>query len=418
MERKRSIRRRPKPPFERLKDHCRAFTAFMFSNVGITFLVVLYIIGGSFMFIAIEKPYDQSRRETSKLVRNETILKLWEILFENDNMFNYASFNETVEKILLDYQNTYTERQRKGVTEDVSGKNENSTQWTFSGGFLYCLTVITTIGYGNITPSTELGKIATIFYAIIGMPLFLLYLSNIGDILAKSFKWIYAKCCLCRVCPNIARRRLAREKHKEKLRQNGDFPSESGGTDSGSISSYENDSEIEMEIMKNPQDITVPIPICVAIMIGYILLGAFIFDAWEGWGLLDSSYFCFISLSSIGLGDFSPAMALKIEPKEGQDEKDVGIRNVDLSFIFCSVYLLLGMALIAMCFNLMQEQVMHKLAVLKACSKQCFKCKRQTKKVEEQVQAQPEAKLQEKEKSVSAKTSTSFFPTASSHSHE
>jgi hypothetical protein len=40
----------------------------------------------------------------------------------------------------------------------------------------------------------------TIMYAIIGMPLFLLYLSNIGDILAKSFKWTYAKCCLCQGC--------------------------------------------------------------------------------------------------------------------------------------------------------------------------------------------------------------------------
>lgn len=39
------------------------------------------------------------------------------------------------------------------------------------------------IGYGNIAPATELGKIATIFYAIIGMPLFLLYLSNIGNLL-------------------------------------------------------------------------------------------------------------------------------------------------------------------------------------------------------------------------------------------
>lgn len=38
----------------------------------------------------------------------------------------------------------------------------------------------------------------TIAYAIIGMPLFLLYLSNIGDILARSFKWTYARCCLCK----------------------------------------------------------------------------------------------------------------------------------------------------------------------------------------------------------------------------
>jgi len=51
-----------------------------------------------------------------------------------------------------------------------------------------------------VAPKTEWGKVATIFYAIIGMPLFLLYLSNIGDILAKSFKWSYAKCCLCKGC--------------------------------------------------------------------------------------------------------------------------------------------------------------------------------------------------------------------------
>jgi hypothetical protein len=53
------------------------------------------LITGSFMFIAIERPNDQSRRETSKLVRNETILKLWETIFEKDHMFNYSSFNKT-----------------------------------------------------------------------------------------------------------------------------------------------------------------------------------------------------------------------------------------------------------------------------------------------------------------------------------
>lgn len=47
MERKRSVRRRQKKPFaERAKDHCRLFTAFLFSNVGIIILVVLYITAG------------------------------------------------------------------------------------------------------------------------------------------------------------------------------------------------------------------------------------------------------------------------------------------------------------------------------------------------------------------------------------
>ncbi|EDS36514.1 conserved hypothetical protein [Culex quinquefasciatus] len=96
---------------------------------------------------------------------------------------------------------------------------ESETQWSFSGGFLYSLTVITTIGYGNIVPRTEWGKIATIFYAIIGMPLFLLYLSNIGDILAKSFKWTYAKFCLCQVCPGVARRRALRAKRRARTEE-------------------------------------------------------------------------------------------------------------------------------------------------------------------------------------------------------
>lgn len=70
------------------------------------------------------------------------------------------------------------------------------------------------VGYGITTPNTNEGKIVTIIYAIIGMPLFLLYLSNIGDVLAKSFRWIYAKVCLCRICPGVAKRRAYRIKRK------------------------------------------------------------------------------------------------------------------------------------------------------------------------------------------------------------
>src|SRR5438128_2250701 len=53
------------------------------------------------------------------------------------------------------------------------------------------------LGYGNIAPRTSWGKIVTIVYAIVGIPLMLLYLTNIGDILAKSFKYIYSRICRC-----------------------------------------------------------------------------------------------------------------------------------------------------------------------------------------------------------------------------
>lgn len=38
----------------------------------------------------------------------------------------------------------------------------------------------------------------TILYAIIGIPLMLLYLTNIGDILAKSFRYVYGSLCSCK----------------------------------------------------------------------------------------------------------------------------------------------------------------------------------------------------------------------------
>jgi hypothetical protein len=79
--------------------------------------------------------------------------------------------------------------------------------------------VVLFTGYGNIAPKTEVGKVVTIVYAIIGMPLFLLYLSNIGDILAKSFKWTYAKCCLCHGCCDGASRRRSFRRQQMALQQ-------------------------------------------------------------------------------------------------------------------------------------------------------------------------------------------------------
>lgn len=44
----------------------------------------------------------------------------------------------------------------------------------------------------------------------------------------------------------------------------------------------------------------VPIWLCVFLVIGYILGGAYLFSTWEGWNFLDSAYFCFITLTTIG----------------------------------------------------------------------------------------------------------------------
>ena len=66
------------------------------------------------------------------------------------------------------------------------------------------------------------------------------------------------------------------------------------------------------------------------------------FQEWEGWSLLDSSYFCFITLTTIGFGDLVP----------DQNDTDGEIR-----IALNALYLLFGIALICMSFNLVQEEV-------------------------------------------------------------
>jgi hypothetical protein len=100
----------------------------------------------------------------------------------------------------------------------------------------------------------------------------------------------------------------------------------------------------------------------------YICFGAVLFSEWEDWNFLDSSYFCFISLSTIGFGDIVPG------------KRVISSQEIQLSFIFCSVYLMLGMALIAMCFNLMQEEVVHKMRTCMRTLKAVVSCKRRARR--------------------------------------
>jgi len=49
-----------------------------------------------------------------------------------------------------------------------------------------------------------------------------------------------------------------------------------------------------------PKDRPVPIWLCVFLVVSYILGGAALFAFWEQWSFLDSAYFCFITLTTIG----------------------------------------------------------------------------------------------------------------------
>lgn len=84
-------------------------------------------------------------------------------------------------------------------------------------------------------------------------------------------------------------------------------------------------------------------------MLSYIFLGAFMFSTWEEWSMIEGAYFCFTTLTTIGFGDLVPGSAKFTENKDEQTK-----------FMMCCVYMMLGLALIAMSFNLVQEEIVIK----------------------------------------------------------
>ncbi|XP_041971878.1 potassium channel subfamily K member 15 [Aricia agestis] len=364
----------------RVRNFLRGFLAFLFSNVGVILLVVAYTIIGAFMFQGIEGANETERANNMTKERDRTAQYLWQNVTLTLNLFNETALKERISLELQVYQRKIVKAVRRGWDG-----GRHSRQWSFSSSFLYSLTVITTIGYGHLSPRTSWGKIMTIFYALLGMPLFLLYLSNVGELLASWCKCLYALICLCRGCPGFSRRRIIH------IRPQGEF-SESESTDRPIECRTDGDSDVpehrtQAIYYRSPmvvpyywyppsdvssefsyvtfdvQTVTVPISACVAIMVGYIMFGSMIFGLWEKWDRLDGAYFCFISLSSIGFGDFVPG-------------ERVYTPRIETSFIVCSLYLMLGMALVAMCFNLMQEQVIHYYAGVKRALKRICRCKR------------------------------------------
>lgn len=94
----------------------------------------------------------------------------------------------------------------------------------------------------------------------------------------------------------------------------------------------------------NTKGVTVPLWVSLLIIGSYICGGALLFSTWEkDWDYLIAAYFCFITLTTIGFGDYVFGSGTQV--------------NSNPKLITSSLYLFMGLAIIAMCFSLMQEEV-------------------------------------------------------------
>jgi len=189
-----------------------------------------------------------------------------------------------------------------------------------------------------MSPVTTVGRIITIVYAIIGIPLCLVVLASVGKLLTRVIKYLwmfvrrfyYTGSCLHvrRVIP-ISRLRMSLPQRigYQLRRRTRRFRRAIRRRDDAGRKS-ENEPCVPYEVNDEFN-----LPPAVAIIIGmtYTVIGALMYPSWENWTYFEAFYFTCISLSTIGFGDVVPD-----HPK---------------FFMASSVYILIGLALLAMIIN-------------------------------------------------------------------
>ena len=140
----------------------------------LSLVFILLILVGAGIFMAIEYPNEQKRLES---VRNEYTLNRKSIL----NILKYNVTNNTPEEI-------YTLLQPYSSGFQSSANDINN--WTFTSAIIFSFTIITTIGYGTFTPSTPGGQVFLVIYALIGIPAAGIALGVIAERALYIFTWL------------------------------------------------------------------------------------------------------------------------------------------------------------------------------------------------------------------------------------
>ncbi|GFN75375.1 potassium channel subfamily k member 9 [Plakobranchus ocellatus] len=290
------------------KDESERGTAKLLVALGGLLLAMWgYVLFGATVFVIIEKK-EKSERKPATILEIKLVDTLEDIHLKHTAAVNTSEYRREVDKAMQQFKDEIVKQVESG--ELVTGGDEN--EWSYESSLLFSATLVTTVGYGNIAPVTSPGRLFTIAYSCVGIPLTLVCIAILGTIMARGFKALAL------------------------------FLFEDSVTEEGIA--------------------FIPIKVSAGVMFAYLFIGALLFRAVEPtWTFLEAFYFCFITLSTIGLGDFVYG--------EG--------RTTDSNFVVSVFYLMFGLSVLSMCFSLMQEQVTfllhHYLSLLLRKAKQYWK---------------------------------------------
>ncbi|XP_018590676.1 potassium channel subfamily K member 2-like [Scleropages formosus] len=205
-------------------------------------LVVLYLIIGATVFKALEQPHESSQKEAILTEKLQFLAR--------HVCVNSSELDNLVRQVVSAI--------RAGVNPSGTPSNQTSL-WDLSSSFFFAGTVITTIGFGNISPHTQGGRTFCIIYALLGIPLFGFLLAGVGDQLGTIFGKGIVKV--------------------EKI-------------------------FVKWNVSQTKIRVTSTVLFILFGCLLFVTIPAIIFKHIEGWSALESIYFVVITLTTIGFGDF------------------------------------------------------------------------------------------------------------------
>ncbi|XP_008059424.1 potassium channel subfamily K member 18 [Carlito syrichta] len=263
-----------------------------------------------------------------------------------------------------------------------------SADWTFLSSLFFCCTVFSTVGYGHIYPVTRLGKYLCMLYALFGIPLMFLVLTDTGDILATILSTSYnrfrklpfftrlvSKRCSSSLCRRKPATKPVEEAFPQIIISAEELPGSKPGKcasapdcisqASESLLSSEKQNTLQLplqameshscpelvlerlshsiisnlnEVGQQVESLEVPLSVIAFVVFAYISCAAALLPLWEKQMDFENAfYFCFITLTTIGFGDT--------------------VLEHPNFFLFFSIYIIVGMEILWIAFKLVQNRL-------------------------------------------------------------
>ncbi|XP_078670046.1 potassium channel subfamily K member 15-like [Branchiostoma floridae x Branchiostoma belcheri] len=238
----------------------RAVAVTVWPHLKIVILNVAYLGFGAWVFCTLECEGQKARHPDLPASRHLVLDKLRAAA---NNTTSFENWTRVADLEMAKHEEMVVRARQ----EFVWGTNGSSPAYLSdpSRALFFAAVVVTTIGYGHVTPQTTGGRVFLMFYAAVGMPLMLAWLADINRLFGHLLHF------LTRKVNAVLRPELPADKARR-----------------------------------------VPVWVIVLLLVIYLLVGAGVLCFWEDWTFVDSLYYTYITASTIGFGDIVPTKQLYV----------------------------------------------------------------------------------------------------------